>query len=146
MRRVKQVESKADVICENCIFFNENDCNIQLPVMYTPSDSFCDSGQWVINDETLSRGSVLKELKDYMIVKCVEDIICANCIFYKEDTTECHNDINAVYQSLRDSWCSNGKFFFRDRDDEDLIGISVGYFVYGHVLDLENKKVEGPEE
>jgi hypothetical protein len=145
MRIVKEVKDISELICENCMFFNENDCLIELPIMYTPSESFCNSGKWKIENSYFSRTGAVRQLKAYKIVASIEEVICANCLYYKEDTTECHRNREAAYKTLSDSWCGEGRFFYKskltgllsdeDADEEiqffdsDEVGDMIAFFI-----------------
>ena len=83
MKQLKSEEIFDDVICQNCISYNQGRCYEELPAIPTEQGNRCGKGYWLFNEEIINYRHCCFELLPFEFVNSVEDLICKNCSWTK---------------------------------------------------------------
>ncbi|MCX5874297.1 MAG: hypothetical protein NTY51_13845 [Deltaproteobacteria bacterium] len=124
MKKLKSVEVFADVICKNCVSYNQCRCCKALPAISTEPNNKCSEGDWLFKGNIINFRQICLELVPISFVTDVEDLFCKNCIYYDSSKKECHFHRQNVYKSASNDWCDNGGWLYRENDDEVNLGSS----------------------
>ena len=127
MKILKSVEIFSDVICENCVSFDEGQCCKELPPIPVGKDNKCGEGDWSFKGNVVNFRQICLELVPFDFVTDVEDVECKNCIYYDPSRKECHFHRQNVYKSASDDWCDNGVWLYQENDDEVTL-VSLSFF------------------
>lgn len=127
MKSLKSVEIFYDVICENCVSFDEGQCCKELPPVPVGKDNKCGEGDWSFRGNVVNFRQICIELVPSGFVTDVEDVECKNCIYYDPSREECHFHRQNVYKSASDDWCDNGAWLYQENDDEVTL-VSLSFF------------------
>ncbi len=127
MKTLKSVEIFSDVICENCVSFNEGLCRKELPDIPVGKDNKCSEGDWLFKGDVINFRQICLELAPVGFVNDVDDLECKNCIYYHPSRNECHFHRQNVYKSAADDWCDNGMWLYRENDEEATL-VSLSFF------------------
>jgi hypothetical protein len=135
LRKVKSVQNFSDVICENCISYNQGRCCYALPFVPVAPDNKCHEGQW------LHKGQNFHGICHYLVpdrlVQDIQDLECGECIFYNPTKKECHFYRENVYKSGHNDWCHNGEWVFKEQDNWVISG-SLG-FLYPRLMENRDR-------
>ena len=134
MRKVKEIANLSDIICENCIYYDGGECNLELPVMLVDGDNRCGDGNWLLDKEVLYIDDVYQKLGDYNLVTNIEDINCNNCIYFNKSQEKCIVSRDSVYDSKPDEWCGEGRWFHKEGVDGKNVSTIDGSSIYSEII------------
>jgi hypothetical protein len=118
VKQPNSVEIFSDVICRNCVSYNQSHCCKALPAIPTNPDNKCSEGNWFFEGNIINFRQICLELLPINFVTDVEDLFCKNCIYYDSSKKECHFHRQHVYKTASDDWCDNGGWIHRDNDKD----------------------------
>jgi hypothetical protein len=117
MKQVKNIVKMSDVICENCVWYNEGDCIIDLPVINVEPDGRCGEGTWKYEDKLVYLEELCVSLNYIKKVEIVEDISCKNCFHYFPVREECRVRRTAIYRTQAEDWCGDGLWLYEKKNN-----------------------------
>ena len=121
---VIEVKKLSDVLCKNCIYFNEDRCMYDNSMdEMSPDDRCTEHGTWLCEGKLYNFRGVCLTLKTHPVVTDIGQLICQNCISFFPVRKECHYRRVYSYQVLDDDWCNNGCWLYMSsmEDNEELI-------------------------
>ena len=122
----KRIKTFSDVICENCISYNQGRCCKTLPFIPVGPDNKCHEGEWLHKRKILNFHGICHYLVPDNTVKDIENLKCGECVFYYPLKGECHFYRQNVYKSGPEDWCNNGEWLYEDTDNWVISG-SLGF-------------------